>query len=96
MNTMNPNTTAVPPSHCSTDGTEASQSSIGTSTAVDYNLASIQKNSIIILDPIVQIQAVEGDCYRPSESWRTSSGSSSGHHPTIFVPVYSGSSTTIS
>jgi hypothetical protein len=38
------------------DGTEASQSSIGTSTAVDYNLASIHKNSVILVDPLVHVE----------------------------------------
>jgi hypothetical protein len=35
--------------------TDASHSAIGSSTAVDYNLASIHKNSSIIADEIVSI-----------------------------------------
>ena len=38
--------------------TDASHSSIGSSTAVDYNLASIHRNAAIISDEIVSLQAV--------------------------------------
>ena len=37
------------------NATDASQSAIGTSTAVDYNLASIHRNATIIFDPLVYI-----------------------------------------
>lgn len=41
------------------DETEASQPLIGTSTALDYNLASIHKNAIIVTDSLVYLQGVE-------------------------------------
>jgi hypothetical protein len=41
------------------DATDASQSAIGSSTAVDYNLASIHKNSIILVNPLVQVSTYE-------------------------------------
>lgn len=37
------------------DSTDASQSAIGQSTAIDYNLASIHKNAVIIVNPLVSL-----------------------------------------
>ena len=41
--------------------TDASQSAIGSSTAVDYNLSSIHRNAVLIIGPVVATTGGEFD-----------------------------------
>jgi len=41
------------------DPTEASQSAIGNSTTVDYNLSSIHRNAVLIISPVVALTGYE-------------------------------------